>query len=92
VFNRNAFGKEKKVDGQIMTDIMEDSFTCIRPAGDEITLVSGDADYIPTIENLKKRGFKFHVVFWNHAAMELKAVCSRFVSLDPYLDHLKLKR
>jgi len=62
------------------------------PHTDEITLVSGDADYVPTVERMKKRGFKFHVVFWNQASREIKEACTKFIPLDPYLDHLELKR
>lgn len=92
VFERNAFGKEKKVDGQIITDMMQDSFQVIRPGQDEITLVSGDADYVPTIQNLKGRGFAFHVVFWSNAAKELREVASRYIELDAYHGHLKHQR
>jgi uncharacterized LabA/DUF88 family protein len=57
-----------------------------------VTLVAGDADYVPVVEGLKGRGFRFDVVFWEHANHELKAACSNFVSLDPYLEHLALAR
>lgn len=91
VFDRNLFGKEKKVDGQIITDMMEDSFTHMDPTKDEITLVSGDADYVPTIQNLMNRGFRFYVVFWSNAAVELRETCTQFVPIDQYLDHLRLR-
>ena len=42
--------------------MIEDSFTILQE-GDEITLVSGDSDYVPAIEKLTKRGIKVHVVF-----------------------------
>ena len=29
-----------------------------------------------------------HVVFWNHAGKELKESATKFISLDPYFDHL----
>ncbi|MFL6286538.1 MAG: NYN domain-containing protein, partial [Pyrinomonadaceae bacterium] len=63
----------------------------MNPSNDEVTLVAGDGDYVPTIEKLRKRGFEFHVVFWEHASRELKAAASKFVSLNPYLDFLRVK-
>lgn len=90
VHERSGFsGKEKKVDTNIVTDITADSFELMNPSRDEITLVAGDADYVPTIERLRKRGFRFDVCFWDQASKELKAVCTNFISLNPYLEHLR---
>ena len=58
-------------------------------SGDIFTLVAGDADYVPAIEQLKKDGFRVDVVFWEHAAAELKRVCSNFVSLNPHLETIR---
>jgi len=69
---------------------MRDSFQRIKP-GDTVTLVAGDSDYVPVAEDLTARGLGFDVVFWNHAARELKDVATKFVSLDPYLEHLRKK-
>jgi len=89
VHERNPYsGREKKVDTNIVTDVTADSFELMQPGRDEITLVAGDSDYVPTVERLRKRGFIFDVCFWDHAARELKGACSNFVSLNPYLDHL----
>lgn len=90
VHDRNAQNKEKKIDVNVATDIVSDSYELMDINTDEITLVAGDKDYVPTVERLRKRGIKFEVVFWNHAASELRNACSRFVSLDGYLDHLRL--
>ncbi|MEW6466936.1 MAG: NYN domain-containing protein [Pseudomonadota bacterium] len=54
---------------------------------DEITLVSGDSDYGPATERLKRPGIPVCVVIWGHAARELKDVAIEFVNLDPYLDY-----
>jgi uncharacterized LabA/DUF88 family protein len=67
--------------------MIEDSYEILQP-GDEITLVSGDADYVPAIEKLKKRGISVHVVFWKHASRELRDVATTFTELDAYLSHL----
>jgi uncharacterized LabA/DUF88 family protein len=92
VHERSPFsGREKKLDTNIATDITADSFELMDPGRDEITLVAGDADYVPTIERLRKRGLRFDVCFWEHAAKELKAACTNFIPLDPYLEHLRLR-
>ena len=88
VHDRNPSG-EKKVDTNIVTDIITDSYERMDLKEDEITLVSGDADFVPTIEQLRKRGFHFNVVFWDHAARELRDACTEFTSLNKYLDHLR---
>ncbi|MCR3986018.1 NYN domain-containing protein [Aeromonas caviae] len=87
-YDRNVANAEKKIDTDIVATMIEDSFTILQP-GDEVTLVSGDADYVPAIEKLKKRGIAVHVVFWKHASKEIKAIATTFTELDPYLQHLK---
>jgi uncharacterized LabA/DUF88 family protein len=90
VHDRNVRNKEKKIDVNIATDIVADSYEVLDIEKDEITLVAGDKDYVPTIERLRRRNIRFEVAFWEHAAHELKATCTKFVSLDPYLDYLRL--
>lgn len=88
-FDRNAAGKEKKVDVAIAHRITKDAYTGkIDKDNDEITLVAGDKDYVPVIEDLVSEGFKIDVVFWDHAAPELKAAGSQFISLNPHLANL----
>jgi hypothetical protein len=87
VYDRNVVDREKKIDTDIVATMIEDSYE-IYKAGDEITLVAGDSDYVPAIEKLRKRDIPVHVVFWNHAARELKEAASKFVALDPYLEYL----
>lgn len=88
VYDRNIANREKKIDTDIVATMIEDSFTILDPANDEMTLVAGDSDYVPAVEKLRKRGITLHVVFWSHAAQELREAATKFVSLDPYLDHL----
>jgi len=90
VYDRSVRNREKKIDTDIAATIVEDSFTILDPKADEITLVAGDADYVPVIEKIRKRNITFHVVFWAHAARELREAASKFVALDPYLEHLRL--
>ncbi len=90
VHDRNAQNKEKKIDTQITAEMIQDSFQVMK-SGDSVTLVAGDADYVPAIEMLKKRGFRVDVCFWDHASREIREVATRFISLNRYLDHLRLK-
>ncbi|MGO4703285.1 NYN domain-containing protein [Dyella sp. 2RAB6] len=87
-YDRNVANHEKKIDTDIVATMIEDSFLIGDPAADEITLVAGDADYVPAIEKLKKRGYSVDVVFWGHAAKELKQAATRFINLDAHLDLL----
>lgn len=87
-YDRNIANSEKKIDTDIVATMIEDSYEILEP-GDEITLVAGDSDYVPAIEKLKKRGIPVHVVFWKHAARELKDVATTFTELDQWLEHLK---
>lgn len=88
--DRNVRNKEKKIDTGIATLLTKDAYKHGKPAEDLFVLVAGDADYVPTINELKADGYKVEVVFWNHAARELREAASRFVPLDPYLDALRI--
>lgn len=90
VFDRNVQNREKKIDTSIAADIVADSYELMDPNRDEVTLVSGDRDLVPAIEKLTKRKFKVDIVFWEHAAAELKTCGTRFVSLDPHLNILAI--
>jgi uncharacterized LabA/DUF88 family protein len=90
VYDRNIRNKEKKVDTSIATEIMADSYERMTAGTDEVTLVAGDGDYVPTVDQVRARGFSVYVAFWEHASRELKDAATRFVSLNPDLDHLRL--
>jgi uncharacterized LabA/DUF88 family protein len=64
--------------------MMRDAYTKMIKTEDVITLVAGDADFVPTIDSLRKDGYVVEVFFWNHASSELKSACDKFVSLDPH--------
>ncbi|WP_219618454.1 NYN domain-containing protein [Brevibacterium iodinum] len=88
LFDRNAANKEKQVDVAISTQIMEDSFQHMKD-GDRLLLVSGDRDYLPTIESLRNRGFPARVAFWEHATgNELKQAPIDYIPLDPAFDYI----
>lgn len=92
VFDRNVKNKEKKVDTSIAVSMTEDSYERAKKGADEITLVAGDRDHVPAVERLIQRGFTVHVVFWDHAAKELREAGSTFTSLNKYLDFLRRDR
>jgi hypothetical protein len=91
VYDRNVKNKEKKIDTDIVATMMQDSYELVTPKQDEMTLVAGDADYVPMIEKLKARGIPVHVCFWNHASREIRECATKFVSLNPFLQHLRFK-
>jgi hypothetical protein len=90
-YDRNAAGKEKKVDVAIAHAITKDAYTKIDKNNSEIVLVAGDKDYVPVINDLKSEGFRVIVVFWDHAAKELKESATKFISLDPWHEYLQLE-
>lgn len=88
--DRNFANKEKKIDTGIATLMTKDAYKHGKPDEDLFVLVAGDRDYVPTINELRADGYKVEVIFWNHAAQELKDVTSRFVPLDQHLEHLRI--
>lgn len=88
IHDRNAANKEKKIDTGVVSEMMRDAYKNAS-SNDVFTLVSGDADFVPAVENLVADGFQVDVVFWSHASAELRNVCSNFISLDDHLDALR---
>ncbi|MCC5977391.1 MAG: NYN domain-containing protein [Salinarimonas sp.] len=86
--DRNAANKEKKIDTGIVTEMTRDAYRNAS-ADDVFTIISGDSDYVPTVEALIKDGYQVDVVFWNHASRELIDVCSKFVPLNDHLESLR---
>ncbi len=90
VEDRNVKNKGKKIDTGIVAAMVKDAYTIADKANDTITLVAGDSDFVPSVRMLVEDGFKIDVVFWDHAARELREDCgARFVSLNPILSHLR---
>lgn len=85
VYDKNFQGKEKKVDVAIAHAITKDAYTVIDKDNDEIALVAGDKDFEPVVSDLVSEGYKVQVVFWDHAAKELRDAASEFLSLNQYL-------
>jgi uncharacterized LabA/DUF88 family protein len=88
-YERNFSNKEKKVDVAIAHQMTKDAYSgAVRKGLDEMTLVAGDSDYVPVVVDLVSAGFTVHVVFWGHAAKELREAATRFVPLDSHFDFL----
>lgn len=87
-FDKSVSGEEKKVDTAITHQITKDAYSKIEKEESEIVIVSGDKDYMPVVEDLVSGGYEVSIYFWSHAAGELKAAASNFISLDDYLDYL----
>lgn len=87
--DRNFANKEKKIDTGIVTAMTRDAYRNAQK-GDIFTIVSGDNDYVPTVEQLCADGFQVDVVFWEHAGKELRQVASNFISLDSHLETLRV--
>ena len=83
--DRNRANKEKKIDTGIVAALTRDAYRNAKQ-GDTFTLVSGDGDYVPAVEQLIEDGFKVDLVFWDHASKELVEACSSFSSLNPHID------
>ena len=88
VYEKNAANREKKVDVAIAHRMTKDAYTLIDKVRDDLLRVAGDSDYVPVVADLVGGGFKVEVAFWEHAARELRDTATKFISLDPYHDHL----
>jgi uncharacterized LabA/DUF88 family protein len=88
--DRNVRNREKKIDTGIATLMTKDAYKEGNATQDVFTLVAGDADYVPTVKELRADGYYVEVVFWNHAAKELRESASKFIGLDKYLEVLRL--
>lgn len=86
--DRNVANKEKKIDTGIVAAMTKDAYTIADKNTDTITLVAGDADFVPSVRMLIEDGFNVEVAFWGHASRELQEVCSKFVNLNASIDHL----
>ncbi|WP_282243664.1 NYN domain-containing protein [Stenotrophomonas sp. PS02300] len=87
-FVRRLQDKEKGVDTALVADLIADSFISYEP-GDEVIIVSGDADYLPAIIRLKERGISVSVAFWDRGlADSIQRSGCNLVSLQSHLKNL----
>lgn len=88
IYTREFDHGEKMVDTALATAIIKDAYTVVDKSKDTLTLVSGDADFVPPVQTLLEDGFRVEVCFWNSIDWELKKIATKFVSLDAYFEHL----
>lgn len=86
--DRNVANKEKKIDTGLVAALTRDAYRNAKQ-DDIFTIVSGDNDYVPAVQQLRGDGFQVDVVFWSHAGKELRETASNFISLDQHLDSLR---
>jgi len=86
VFQRNFFGKEKRVDMEMGLDIQKMTWECEKPG--ICCIVAGDEDYVSVVERLHEAKWKVEVWFWNNASGKLKEAADRFESLNPHIDFI----
>jgi uncharacterized LabA/DUF88 family protein len=80
LFERNIRNKEKGLDMEMGLD-MNDLSRDVSPAG-TIIIVAGDADYVPVVERVQKRGWFVEAWYWGNAAEKLVKTVNRFENLD----------
>lgn len=90
---RNAFGREKGVDTGLVVAALKDLMLApVDGASRDVTLFSGDADYVPVIEALNGCGIAVDVVSWDHAtAGTIRRAARRWIALDEYFDLIRLR-
>jgi uncharacterized LabA/DUF88 family protein len=70
------------VDVEMTMDILRVTYQ-VKP--DIVVLVSGDVDFIPVIQELRKNGIRVEVAsFESSASRDLMLKCSGFINLDSY--------
>lgn len=84
---RNAANKEKQIDTGIVTEIMRHLYQSAKE-GDIFVLVMGDSDFVPVMKDIKEKGVKAHIAFWNHASGELKNAADKFINLTDVIDKI----
>ncbi|MBI0539072.1 NYN domain-containing protein [Roseomonas sp. KE2513] len=87
---RGFTSREKRVDTGLVTRLCRDAYRFGDPRRDRITLVAGDGDYTPAVEQLVADGFAVTVLYWAHANRELREAATAFHALDALIADLAL--
>jgi uncharacterized LabA/DUF88 family protein len=83
--------REKCVDTHFAIRVVNDALTKLDPKKDQIVLVTGDLDQLPTAQFLRAKGFTVKITFWSHAAHALRNEANVFESLNPHWDLITLE-
>ena len=88
IFDRSGWtGKEKQVDTELVTAIMECIYENTKPG--TIALIAGDSDYIPPLKACVKKGWEVEVYFWEQASNMLKELQGiRFHTLNDHFEYI----
>ncbi|OLR94441.1 NYN domain-containing protein [Actinokineospora bangkokensis] len=81
---------EKQVDQELGMLMVDDAIDHLTP-NDTVVLASGDSDFLPAIERVRRRvpGVTIRIVSWSHSlSAELGATADEVLLLDHHLDHL----
>ncbi len=92
VVERNQSGRESRVDTALVARACRDAYLRGNPRLDWITLVAGDGDYVPMVDQLRHDGFDVTVACWSHASRDLRQAASRFYCMDPLLHQLEVRQ
>lgn len=92
VMPRGFRKREKCVDTYFAVRAVTDALLHFKDTEDEIILVTGDLDQLPTIRFLQGRGFRVTLVFWAHASYELVNAVDAFYELNPFWDTVTYTR
>lgn len=80
---------EKEVDIMLATDMLSLAF---RNAYDTAILVSGDSDFVYTVEEVQSIGKRVeNATFKRTSSNNLRRVCDRFILLDDFIDRFILE-
>ncbi|MFM0127286.1 NYN domain-containing protein [Paraburkholderia sediminicola] len=82
VFKKQKRGdKTKSVDINLVTDLLRHTYN---GSVDEVCILSGDGDYLPTIREVMRKGVRVHVgAFSSGLDSRLRTQCDEFIDLDP---------
>lgn len=92
VLQRTVTGRESRVDTSLVTRVCRDAYGGGNPDLDWITLVAGDGDYVPLVQQLCSDGWNVTVACWSHASRDLREAATRFYSMDHLLLDLELRK
>lgn len=82
---------QKGVDMQLGLELFEDVVINDKDIIDSIILISGDGDFIPVIEKVKKYNIEFSLAFFNCSInRDLKKLSDNFIKLE--IDEMEYKK
>ena len=92
IFDRSPFtNKEKKVDAEL-TNAIRDTLEDNSEAG-TIAIISGDKDYIPTLDRCVKKKWNVEIYFWSQASSKLRKMTgTKFINLDSFFEEITFKQ